>query len=524
MKTEFWKKVITRGLLALCIPVSGGITYYSLCYSMQIIDVFTGSVVESAIGDTRDSILLHFIVIVAFLVILFTVDTLLKKCHNEEKWMTFILYIVMAVALGASLVWVLNGNFYAQNDSRSVLECVERIRNGDFSDLLPAGYLGAYQNQLGIAAIFQFLFFIFRTDNDIVIQVVNALCVPCIIYAGNGFLKEINCRRICHICYLVSMLFCFPLLFYTPFVYGEILSVTAGCFFIWAAVCYIKRGKISAWVSMMASAVIGNISRGNFPVLLIAFGIMAFLYSVRRKSIMPAACAVTVFLAAIAGNKACYAYYEYISGIEVNQGIPIEGWIAMGLNDSAAAAGRYNGYNVETYAKHDYDREEAKKESLAYIHDRLFMLSGGGWKSFYKEKFLVQWNDPTLSCFQENCTFIPEARIPAIMEIALDSGRYYQTAVELMNQYQFIIYCGVLIYCIAAVKCNKPFYQFLPLIVIFGGFLFTMLWETMARYVFPYFIYMIPLSAIGWGHVGELLKKVRIMRMKAVDVEKKEGF
>lgn len=495
----------------------GGVTYYSLRYSMQIIRIFTGSAVESIIWDTKDSILLHITVAASFLVILLAVDALLKKCRNEEKWMAFFLYIVMVVTLGSSLVWVLNGNFYAQNDSRSVLECVGRIRNGDFSDLPPAGYLGGFQNQLGIAAVFQFFFFIFRTDNDIVIQVVNALCVPCIIFAGNGFLKEINCGRLCHICYLVSMLFCFPLLFYTPFVYGEILSVTAGSFFIWSAVCYIKRGRITAWVSMLTSAVIGDITRGNFPVLLIAFGIMAALYSVRRKNVMPIACAVTVFFAAMAGNKACYAYYEHISGIKLDQGIPLEGWIAMGLNDNAVAAGRYNGYNVEVYARHDYNREEAKKECLAYIHDRLLMLSGGSWKSFYKEKFLVQWNDPTLSCFQENCTFIPEAKIPVIMEIVLDDGMYYQMTVEFMNQYQLIIYLGILFYCIAAFKCRSPFYQFLPLIVIFGGFLFTMLWETMARYVFPYFIYMIPLSAIGWGHVGELLKKVQAIGSKRMD-------
>lgn len=510
MTIEFWKKVPAWGLLVLCTLLFGGATYYSLRYSMQFMDVFN----ESLIGEPKDSLLLHFVVAICFLGILFVADGLLKKCVDVEKSLNRFLYIVMAVALIGSLIWVLNGNFYAQNDSRSILECIGRIRNGDFSDLTPAGYLGAYQNQLGIALIFQFLFFFFRTSDDIVIQIVNALCVPCIIFAGNGFLKELNCRKICYICYLIGMLFCFPLLFYTPYVYGEMISVTAGCFFIWAAVCYIKRGKLTAWISLMLSAVIGNLARGNFPVLLIAFGIMAVLYGIRKKTIMLVICAATLVFVTVMGLRACHAYYERISGIKLDQGIPIEGWVAMGLNDNAPAYGMYNGYNVNIYAKHDYNREAAKEECLAFIHDRLYMMSGGGWIPFFKEKILVQWNDPTLNCFMENRTFIPEPRIPAIKEIMLDVGKYYQTAIEWMNQYQFLLYFGALFYCITAFKRKKPFYELLPLIIIFGGFLFTLIWEAMARYVFPYVIYMVPIAAMGWCEMEELMKKIWLRKNK----------
>jgi hypothetical protein len=481
----------------------GGVTYYSLRYSMQFIDLCN----ESMIWETKDSLPLHIAVAAAFVMVLTGADKYLKKCADAKKALKRFLYIVMSVTLGGSLIWVLNGNFYAQSDSRSVLECIGRIQHGDFSDLQPAGYLGAYQNQIGIAAIFQLIFFVCRTDNDIVLQVVNALCVPCIVIAGSGFLREIHCHRICYVCYLIFMLFCFPLFLYTPYVYGEIISVTAGCFFIWAAVCYIKRGRVAAWISLGVSAVIGNTARGNFPVLLIAFGIMAVLYCIRRKRIIPLICALTVTLAALAGNRACYAYYEHISGTELDQGIPIEGWIAMGLNDGAEAAGMYNGYNVNTYAKHDYNREAAKAESCAYIHDRLYMLSGGGWKSFYKEKFLVQWNDPTFTCFMENRTFIPEPKLSVIREIMIDDGKYYGTAVECMNQYQSLLYLGALFYCMAAFSGKKSFYELLPLVVILGGCLFSLLWEAMARYVFPYIIYMVPISAEGWYHAQELSKR-----------------
>lgn len=138
---------------------------------------------------------------------------------------------------------------------------------------------------------------------------------------------------------------------------------------------------------------------------------------------------------------------------------------------------------------------------------------------FFKEKLLVQWNDPTLTCFMENRSFMPEPDIPAIREIMSDEGKYYGMAVELMNQYQLLIYLGVLFYCISAFRCREPFYQLLPLIVVLGGCLFTLIWEAMARYVFPYFIYMVPLSAIGWGYMVLLLRKVRLIKRGTVKAE-----
>lgn len=505
---KYCKRTLTWGLLTICVLLIGGVTYYSLRYSMQVIDL---AVNQPALWETKDSLPLHLLCGMVFFAVIAGADILLKKCKNAEKWLNGLLYVVMGATLAAGLIWVLNGNFYAQNDSRSVLDCIGRIRNGDFSDLMPNGYLGAFQNQLGIAAIFQFVFFLFGTEKDIVLQVINALCIPCVIFAGNRFLKEINVPQAGHICYLTSMLFCFPLLVYTPFVYGEIISVTAGCFFIWAAVCYLKRGGAATWMALLISAVIGTLAKGNFPVLLIAFGIMAALYSIRRKNALPLLCAVTVILAAVSGNKACRAYYEHISGIKLDQGIPIEGWIAMGLNDIMPVPGMYNGYNMEIYAKHDYVREAAKAESLAYIHDRLAMLVnnvGVGWKPFWKTKLLAQWNDPTLTCFMENRAFIPEPKIPAIKEIMIDIGKYYPVAIECMNQYQFLLYLGMLFYCVAAFRRKEAFYELLPLVILFGGFLFTVIWETMARYVFPYIIYMVPLSAMGWGYAQEWLQKL----------------
>lgn len=68
-----------------------------------------------------------------------------------------------------------------------------------------------------------------------------------------------------------------------------------------------------------------------------------------------------------------------------------------------------------------------------------------------------------------------------------------------MNIYQSLIYGGVLVFTIFALKKRYPLEHHLLLIAVFGGFLFSILWEAKARYVFPYFLIMIPYAAAGIG-------------------------
>ena len=72
---------------------------------------------------------------------------------------------------------------------------------------------------------------------------------------------------------------------------------------------------------------------------------------------------------------------------------------------------------------------------------------------------------------------------------------------------------------------NIPFYRYMQLVIIFGGFLFTMLWEAMSRYVFPYVIYMLPLAAMGWDFAGERLEKaVNVLgRKRTVNKDQERG-
>lgn len=339
-------------------------------------------------------------------------------------------------------------------------------------------------------------------------QIVNCLCVPVIIYAGNQVLAEISSEPDVRLSYDILMLCCFPLIFYTSFVYGEIISAAAGMLFFHAALRYLKWGKHSAWLVMIACSVIGNASRGNFVILLTAFAIMAFLYAIRRKKWIYLLCAASLFVSVKGFDVVNTLYYERISGVEIRQGMPVECLIAMGLNEySEIGYGWYNGQSVMLYADSGYDRQAARDAASHYIRDRLRMFrnrAGVSPKDFYKQKLLSQWNDPTLYYFIENRIFYPNAA-KWVKEIVEQEGKYTGAARALMNQYQMLLYLGALFYAFSLFRKKASFYPFLIVLTLMGGFCFTMLWESMSRYIFPYVVYMVPLAAMGWQSAAGFL-------------------
>ena len=89
---------------------------------------------------------------------------------KSEKVCRILLGVTMLWVTALCFFWIWNGHFYAMNDSRTVLDIMEHMRSGDYSDLLPQGYLGAYRQQISMITIFRLIFFLAHTTNDFAIQ------------------------------------------------------------------------------------------------------------------------------------------------------------------------------------------------------------------------------------------------------------------------------------------------------------------------------------------------------------------
>lgn len=207
------KKILGYSLAVICTIMAFFLTYYSTCYSIRQITVPNGV----AMLETRDSLALHFLTAAVFLIVILAARRR-KREICREGGCRFALGAVMLCATLCSFIWVASGNFYAMDDSRQVLDCMEHMRNGDYSDLRPNGYLGIYQQHFGLITLFRIIFFLAGTTDDMAVQFFNCLCIPVIIYAGFQVLKELNASRASLIGYFLLAVFCFPS-FATPHMY-----------------------------------------------------------------------------------------------------------------------------------------------------------------------------------------------------------------------------------------------------------------------------------------------------------------
>lgn len=494
------------------------ISYYSFRYTKYLNQKDDISFLEGSEDNIFGNLLFALILIAAIFLISMLNDRLKEKgfCHLPSITLAF----SMLFAFSFSLIWVLNGHFFPISDCQQILICLERIMHGDYSDFAKGKYLEIYNQQLGMISILRPLYMIPPVNANtlwnisveyIRYEILNCICVPVFIFFGDRTIRDLSTDLMekthpktdtMRISFHLLMCSAFVLFFYTPYVYGEVISVTIGIIIFDLSVRVMKHVNVVDTIFLFALSAIGFLARTNFAILLIAIAIVAVVIDISEKRLKR----ILIFLAlpvfTLLISKLNVSYYEHLTGEELNGGMPFNCWIAMGLNEySPVGYGWYNGQSVQFYVDAGCDREAAKEAANNYIHDRLAMFSNGVGTSpvqYYKEKFFSQWIDPLYNCLVENKVFIPDPP-DIIWKIVKEDGLCRSVVLKYLNGYQFLVYFGAFLYEIVILLKKKPFFWQIPAIFVCGGVLFSLLWEAMGRYIFPYYIMMIPMAGVGYG-------------------------
>ena len=79
-------------------------------------------------------------------------------------------------------------------------------------------------------------------------------------------------------------------------------------------------------------------------------------------------------------------------------------------------------------------------------------------------------------------------------------GSAERRTTAVMNQFQQLVYLGMLLGCIGLWHRKETKSCLLPLIVL-GGLLYHLLFEAKSQYALPYFVLMLPVAAYGYGRI-----------------------
>lgn len=420
-----------------------------------------------------------------------------------------LLLIVLIWCLLFGAVWVLLAASTPVADQYMVATSAERFAQGNYGRLEYGKYLYYYPFQVGLTAWEELNFRLFGLHNYTALQLGNVFAILGTVYAGYRIVSLLFDKRRVEACYLLLMACCFPLLIFSAYIYGDVLSIFLSMLVLWQTLRMVKTEKKSAVLWMVPAAAAAVALRSNSLIVLIAVCCVLGVKAITGKKWIYLLCVLLLGVGAFAGKKAIYQYYEAKSGTVINDGMPSVLWIAMGMQEGDLEAGWYNGYSIYIYQDTClYDGPTAKALGIAEIKARVkvFLKDPLYAADFYSRKFTSQWNDPTYGCF--------------IMTYAADQGRsdlgeslYTGTpkAVleKFMDSYQLVIYGAVLFLLVYRRKEKRELEWYVLLIAVIGGVLFHELWEAKSRYVLPYFIMMIPMAAAGLMELGGAIGKWR---------------
>ena len=436
---------------------------------------------------------------------------MLKKEEGQERRIRILAGAVCLYALVFGIWWVGAAKCLPLGDQNSVCTAAAQFREGNYEMLTIDSYekyLFIHPHQLGLTALIELTFALFGNGNYVAFEYLNCVGAAVTLYAGYRITRVLTNRKQAWIYYLLLAAACFPLLFYVVFVYGEIPSITFSALAILGFLEYRKQGagqKRLLWLAFACvTCALACLVRNNCLILLLAFVLIQVTTALGERNIRPLVAALLLVLTFGGARTALRSSYEARSGIELNQGAPMLLYVAMGMQQGEGAPGWSNGYILHNYwgvSDFDYAASEAmakqdiRTSASEFVHHPKYALR------FFVGKFASEWNDPTYECYAMTHVGGDDPR--GAVADSIFNGTLHTVFEWFMNQYQSLIYGGVFLWLLYGFWRKKDLSVLVLMTVIFGGFLFHMLWEAKGRYILPYFVMMLPMAAAGLSELSD---------------------
>lgn len=434
-------------------------------------------------------------------------------CLGVKKWIkqwhiTVILVVEAVAMIVFSWIYLCELRAVQWADFGQIINIANEFVNGDYSQFEAGNYLATYPHQLGLVCFMTGIIKLVGAGNAVsVFQFLNCLCVGGILVGGYCAVRNIWDKKETDIVYLLMQGLCLPLYFYTPLVYGEIISTMFLMFGIAQMVKMLRQQRLACLrvVAMLVCTGLAVCFRKNSLIILIAMGIVILITLFKEKC--PKIGVLLIVLVICASlptvlQKATYGKYDE------NAAMPAVMWIYIGIQEgSGFGCGAYDGKAGNLFREAGYNPELAADMAEEVIADRINYFIGNpkGALAFYKEKILWQWEDPTYMSFS-NTRFKQEG-YPIGIANEINYGKLREPVNEFMDAYQSFVYLFLMVGVVGMMKEKEHFSGFLWAIIFLGGFVFSILWEAKTRYTYPYFIMMIPICAYGVYFFSDCLRK-----------------
>ncbi len=497
MDTKKFEYFCSRAAAGIGILILGFLSLYSLFYTEE----FTANRTEE-LELVKDPVVLSLLSMAVILFLLYYAAKIILKNEAHRKRNTRILLIFTCAYVGIfGFAWAFLCHYHMMWDGEMISFFGNQFANG-INDISAhdIDYITSYTQQLGIISILEMLYRIAGWENYRMFQALNAIAASCLVLTGYKLTKEISGREETGVYYLILMLGCWPLIIYVPFIYGEVLSILFSMLSIYTMLLYLRKQRKRDILFMALAIAAACLIRSNCYIVLAAMACVLVVKAIgdkRIRHVLALFCCIAVYFV---GHMGLIKVYENRLGVDLTHPMPSILWVAMATQEGedGKEAGWYNGLAWDLFVDEaGRDQEvatEMAKEVIAESMER-FKADPAYMLDFYKRKIVSQWSEPTYACQVETNHRWSERS--AFMD-RLYKGDLWKPFVRVMDVYQSLIYWGALLFLLLMIRKKIPVEKLGLIIVVIGGFIFYIFWEAKSRYVFPYFMMMIPCACCGW--------------------------
>ena len=238
----------------------------------------------------------------------------------------------------------------------------------------------------------------------------------------------------------------------------------------------------------------------------------------RMKSIISIILAVIIIPMMFAGGTTAKLAVEKLSGIEFDESKaqPMSFFIGMGMSSESDHGNGFYLRKIGSPLAYDLKTEKAKSDETIANRREQMRTDPVGAMGFFGLKILQTWGDPTYSYGNR----LGKTMFNSEADKAVVYNRQMQPLNEnpsqkIINSNAFMItmraYCDgigiimTLLACIGAWRVRRNPAFMLPALIVLGGFLFHIIWETQPEYAYTYALMLLPYAGIGGSECCEWL-------------------
>ncbi len=437
--------------------------------------------------------IISFVLVTILIAILYFLK---KKAYLKQFDSKKNLAIFLVLAFILALYWNISNpsGLYDLDDAYNVMRSARAFVEHDYGPISYRTYMNTYPNNFGLFTYDALLVKLFGQHAESVFRLISTIFM----LIGYIYLYKIvesftDDEEIKNI--LVFLFYLSPqLIFYTYFVYGNVLSYSLGNMSLYYFIKYYQDDKKLNLFLAIIFITISIFIKNNSAIIMVAEAIFLFVRMIKKRKPILLLIIILMFGSFFYATEGIISVYEKISGTSYDNRLPKICWIAYGLNyDEQNPGGYFNEFEVY-YAENDYVAEFTALRAEQFIDgvleafkDRPYLIP-----SFYGQKMLISWANPEFEIFNQY------AKVGLTgFNYDLVFGKAHNVFKQYLDGGQNLITLGLFIYLIKSLYKERDFIKLLLPTVIFGGFLFHSFWETKAIYLYQYYFLLLPYASIG---------------------------